>query len=167
MEVNFEKMNILLGVKIIEMRRVFIENNYDCYPLMDTLVVKLQNDTVINLIKSNQNGLIIQPGSSKDQPLIDTEFEIDAEDKLLTKEVETEYLNFPLEVESITEFWAGSKGQEFLVGFVLQDSNQETLMSICTETDEIELMSNDAFRERIQSLPFYYGMVTTHWYKKD
>lgn len=167
MEVNFEKMNVLLGVKIIEIGRVFIENSDDCYPLMDTLFVKLQNDSVIQLLRSNQNGLIIQSGSPQDKPVIDPEFEIDVEDKLLSREVKTEYLKFPLEIESITEFWAGSKGQEFLVGFVLLGSNQKALLSIYTETDEIELMSNDDFRERIQSLPFYYGTVMTHWYQKD
>lgn len=167
MAVNLQQMSILLGIKIIEIGRTFIKDSTDCYPLMHTLFFKTSSTNMIQLLQANQDGLYIQTCSSKDQPIIDPEFEIDPEDRLVFRKIEIEHSSFPFEIDSITEFWAGSKGKEFLVGFTLHGKNQEILLSICTETDEIELMKYDTLRERIESFPFYYGTVLTHWYRKN
>jgi hypothetical protein len=114
MEVNLKTTRDLLGIEIIEIGRTFIEDKTGCYPLMDTLCFKTKSHAIVQILKANQDELNIQVGDSSSEPIVDFEFEIDDEDKLITKPVEVVCLDFPCKVASITEFWAGVQGKEFL-----------------------------------------------------
>jgi hypothetical protein len=166
MEMNFGQMKILLGMKITSVGRIFLENEEDSYPLMDTLFLRVDNETVLQLLRINQVGLITQFCLLKDRPLINSAIELEPEEKVTARDLTIEGLNFPVNIFSILEFWAGSKGKEFLIGFILYGDNRKVLLSIYTETDEIELLNYNEFYKRIETLPFYYGTVLTHCYEK-
>lgn len=160
---NRKKISILLGIEIQDVGRFCIYEDNQFNILMDTLVFNLQDDKIIQFMKT-QEELYIYNLSSKDKPVID--FEVDSEDIVIQEQTDLKLPNSPFKIKSITEFWAGRDENNFLVGFILHGDAQISLLSICTETDEIELMDHDAFYERIRSLAFYYSTVITHWYDK-
>ncbi|RUS95902.1 hypothetical protein DSM106972_089150 [Dulcicalothrix desertica PCC 7102] len=157
-------MSVLLGVQIKEIGRTFIVSNIYSHLLMDTLYFKTYSNTIIQLVKANQDSLYLKL-SSKQEPIIDPEYEIEPEDKLIFKAIDIQKLSLPVEFKRITEFWAGVEDKEFLIGFVLHGNSQEALLAICTETDEIEIIDYDAFRQRVESFPFYYRKLSTYWYQ--
>lgn len=164
-KVKIRQISVLLEKPIKEIGITFVINYTNSHLLMDTLYFQTTNDIVFQLLIANQNGLNLKV-SSKQEPIIDPEYEIEPKDKLIFKKIEISDLNLPIEFKSITEFWAGSEGKDFLIGFILHGDSREALLSIRTETDEIELMAYNAFRQRVENFPYYYGKLSTYWYQK-
>lgn len=165
--VSMKQMSVLVGTQIKEIGRTFVIKDDYFDPFMDTLYFKTHSNNLIQLLRANQDGLHIQISPSKQEPIIDLNYEIEPKEKLISKEIEIQNLRLPIEVKSITELWAGSEGKDFLVGFILHGNSREALLSVCTETDEIELMNYNDFRQRIETFPFYYGTLSTYWYQKN
>lgn len=75
-------------------------------------------------------------------------------------------IHLPIIVKHITEIWANEGKDKFLVGIILSDSTGEAL-SICTESDEIELLGFDSPPHRIKwTMRFYYQHIEYNNYSQ-
>jgi hypothetical protein len=159
------RMKLLLKEKVLELGRLAFRGE-DIF-LTETLFFKLESDAFIEILKINQGDLDIHLINSDEKPILPSWIENEEEnvDDVFIKKIENKELSMPFKVESITEFWAGREGEEFLVGATLHDQNKEVLLSLCTDTDEIEIVSYSGLRDRITDVPSSLGNVQTHWYE--
>lgn len=156
-------MRLLLKAEVLELGRLSFSDE-DSF-LTETLLFRLENNTFIEILKINQSDLDIHIVNSSEELILPSwiEEEEDTED-ISVKKVENKDLNTSFKVESVTEFWAGQEGEEFLVGATFHDHNKEVLLSLCTDTDEIEILPYSKLRNRVMEVPSSLGNVRTHWY---
>jgi hypothetical protein len=157
-------MKLFLNAEVLELGRLAF--SAEDSSLTETLLFKLENDVFIEILKINQSDLdihLINLGENLILPSWIEDEEEDTED-ISVKKVENEEFNTPFKVESITEFWAGREGEEFLVGATLHDQSKEVLLSLCTDTDEIEILPYSKLHNRVMDIPSSLGNVRTHWY---
>jgi hypothetical protein len=160
----FGCMRLLLRTKILELGRLFFSDE-DSF-LAETLLFRLENNAFIEILKVNQSDLDIHLINSGKKLILPSWIEDEEEDTedVSMKKIKNHDLKVPFKVESITEFWAGPEDKEFLVGAVLHDQNKEVLLSLCTDTDEIELLPYSNLCDRVRDVPSSLGDVRVHWY---
>lgn len=158
-------MKLFLKAEVLELGRLAFSDE-DSF-LTETLLFKLESNAFIEILKINQSDLDIHLINSDEKPILPSWIENEEEDvdDVSVKKIESKELNVPFKVESITEFWAGREGEEFLVGATLHDRNREVLLSFCTDTDEIEVVSYSGLCNRLMDVPSSLGNVQTHWYE--
>lgn len=154
----------LLGKTVASLSRVQLINEIAKYSTVmdDTLVFLLSNNTKMQLL-TGQNSVFfkeIPKGAT-----FFTDWELEEGDKLILPETEA-WQAVPFTVDSITEFWAGDFESQFLAGAILWNANREAVLSIYTETDEIDLMSTGRLKSLIDEMPFIYGSVEWRWYNQ-
>jgi hypothetical protein len=157
-------MKLFLKAEVLELGRLAFSDE-DSF-LTETLLFRLENDAFIEILKINQSDLDIHLINSGEKPILPSWIEDEEEnaEDISVKKVESKELSIPFKVESVTEFWAGREGEEFLVGATLHNQNKEVLLSLCTDTDEIEVLSYSKLHSRMMDVPSSLGNVQTHWY---
>ncbi|BAY81541.1 hypothetical protein NIES267_10180 [Calothrix parasitica NIES-267] len=156
-------VNALLGKTVVLVSRIAIEENEDCDVLTDTLVFTLADGSKFELL-TQQAKTVFKEISSDNNLFVD--FELEPNEILKTYPIEPETFNLPFTVDSATDIWASEEDTKFLVAIILWDIDKRTVLPICTETDEIELMTIDKLRQRIDRMVFAYGCVEQKWYKE-
>lgn len=156
-------MKLFLKAEILELGRLSFSDE-DSF-LTETLLFRLENNAFIEILKINQSDLDIHFVNSSEELILPSwiEEEEDTED-ISVKKIENKDLNTPFKVESVTEFWAGQEGEEFLVGAVFHNQNKEVILSLCTDTDEIEILPYSKLHNRVMEVPSSLGNVRTYWY---
>jgi hypothetical protein len=157
-------MKVFLNTEITSLGRLSFGDEDSL--LMETLMFVLKDNASIEMLKTNQSDLGVRLLGSSEKFIIPSWIEEEEEDgsDVSVKSVEESGMALPFKVEGITEFWAGQEGKEFLVGATLHNQKKEVLLSLCTETDEIEVLSHSKLYERVMDAPFYFGIVQIHWY---
>jgi hypothetical protein len=157
-------MKLFLKAEVIELGRLGFSDEDSL--LTETLLFRLENDTFIEILKINQSDLDIHLINTSERPILPSWIENEEEDTedVSVKRIENKELNVPFKVESVTEFWTGREGEEFLVGATLHDQNKEVLLSLCTDTDEIEILTHSKLCSRVMDIPSSFGNVRTYWY---
>jgi hypothetical protein len=157
-------MKLFLRAEVLELGRLAFSDE-DSF-LTETLLFKLENDAFIEILKVNQSNLDIHLINSGENLILPSWIENEEEDTedVSIKKIENKNLNTPFKVESITEFWAGREDEEFLVGATLHAQNKEVLLSLCTDTDEIEVLPYSKLHDHVTNVPSSLGNVRTHWY---
>jgi hypothetical protein len=157
-------MRLLLRAEVLELGRLSFSDEDSFFT--ETLLFRLENDIFIEILKINQSDLDIHLIDSGEKLILPSWIEDEEEDTedVSIKKIENHDLNVPFKAGSVAEFWAGQEGEEFLVGATFHDQNKEVLLSLCTDTDEIEVLPYSKLRNRIMEVPSSLGNVRTHWY---
>jgi hypothetical protein len=157
-------MKLFLKAEILELGRLSFSDEDSS--LTETLLFRTENNTFIEILKINQSDLDIHLVNSIEELILPSWIEEEEEDTedISVKKIEDKDLNTPFKVESVTEFWAGQEGEEFLVGAAFHDQNKVVLLSLCTDTDEIEILPYSKLLNRVMEVPSSLGNVRTHWY---
>jgi hypothetical protein len=163
---DYSQMSDLLGVEIIEIARAFVEYENKSYCCQDTLLLKIENTNIVELVLTKQYGLKLYTISSAQETIIDPDTELELEDRIIAKDVECKHLSLPFVVKSITEFWAEQEGDRYLIGFILHDQDKYSSLLASMDTDEIEILNHTDFYERSKDFPFYCDRLIAHWYDK-
>jgi hypothetical protein len=164
MELTSGCMKFFLNTEIISLGRLAFDGEDSC--LTETLIFECKDNSSIEILKINQSDLDIHVLRSSEKFIIPSWIEIEEEDvsNVSAKNIEENSLTIPFKVEGVTEFWAGQEGKEFLVGTTFHNQDKEVLLSLCTETDEIEILSYSKLYDRVMNAPFYFGRVRIQWY---
>jgi hypothetical protein len=157
-------LKYLLGKEVVSLGRLAFSDEDSLFN--ETLILELQDQASIEILKTNQNDLDIHNILSDEKFIIPSWVEDEDEDveDISVKKFKYDKSNMPFVIDSITEFWIGQKGEEFLAGITFHNQSKEALLCLCTETDEIEILSHSELYNRIMSLPFYFGSVLILWY---
>ena len=96
-------------------------------------------------------------------------YETDPDEQLslcdLTGELFDEPPALPLRVGQVTEVWAEEGQQAFLVALLVAESAGSLPgLNVCTESDEIEVMTHEQMQERLEKIELSYSGFTRHTY---
>lgn len=156
----------LIGKTVVSLSRVVLENEQANYSAVmdDTLVFTVSNCSRFELLTGHSSVLFKEVPRGAN---FFTDWELEEGDRLLSQEgLFDAPLALPFTVDSITEFWVGEEKKRFLAGAILWNANREAVLSIYTETDEIELISMARIKSLIDEMPFIYGSVESLWYNQ-
>lgn len=83
----------------------------------------------------------------------------------LTGEAFDERPDLPVRIGEVTEVWAGHEQDAFLVALLVADSaGSPHRLNLCTESDEIEVMTHEQMQERLKEIEMSYADVTRRSY---
>ena len=92
-------------------------------------------------------------------------YEIDPDERLslcaLTNELFDEPPDLPLRIGQVTEVWAGQGQEAFLVALLVAESiGSLPRLNLCTESDEIEVMTHTQIHQRLNDIELSYPSIT-------
>ncbi len=151
----------LIGQTVTAVSRLALKSSTNTQTLMDTLVLTLSDGRYFEFIGGQANFRLAE---ILDESKFIADFELEPGETLKLSHLKAKNLNKSFVIAGVTEVWAGEGETRFLVAVIFSDENRKPLLSICTETDELEIMSVKALRSRIEEMPFYYGSVQHLWY---
>jgi len=73
-------------------------------------------------------------------------------------------VKLPQTVASLTEIWASDGESQFLVAISFWDRTRHHIISVCTEGDSAELMTQQELRQRTDDMVFSYGNLSHRLY---
>lgn len=142
--------------------RVAIEMDGSSEILVESLVLTLSDGREFEVLVDQASVFVRQ--ITPDEGLF-ASFELEEGESLRRTELDFQ-VDVPFTIASVTEIWSGQEMSSFLTAIVLWDSNRNALLSLCTETDELEVLTIDELWLRINEMPFHYGSVLHLWYDK-
>lgn len=154
-------LNKILGHTIVSLARVGLFDTGEHVPLMDTLLFTLADGRRFELLTEQTETLFKEVST-----MLFAGFELEP-DEILVETCLNEEINIdlPLFVTHLTEIWAHSGTEKFVVAIILRDATRQLSLSICTESDEIELLSIEELQHRVMSsMRFYYPHLESHNY---
>ena len=153
----------LIGQTITKIDRLtVIENNdveNDSVALSDTLIFTLSDGSCYEILVTSENTVLKKVKNKQDFAI---NFSLEENETINLKPI-SEKIKVPFVVASIIETWAG-KDNLFLVAVDFLDQNKQSLMSILTETDGIDILKSEEIKAIISRMIFDYGFITHEWY---
>jgi len=156
------QFHVLLGQTITSIDRVALAQDDKRSLLMDTLLFSLTD--------TRRFELLVQQDTVRfeELPVTDglfADFELESGEQLMVCPTEELDVKLPQTVASLTEIWAsnGEKSQ-FLVAISFWDRTRHHIISVCTEGDSAELMTQEELRQRTDDMVFSYGNLSYRLY---
>lgn len=140
------------GRTILSLWRAALATKEGTEPQLDTIVIELEDRSLIELVRHEAGPRAYELGQN-DSPLLD--FELEPHEAVFKQRAHEPAL--PFRVDEVVELWAGQGSEAFVVGIVLRAAPGGIGVNICTETDELEVLSDDAFAERLRDIAEYAG----------
>ena len=149
----------LIGQTIVDLGRVHLVNNGSRQVCDETLIFRLSNGRLFELMTEQELVIFNEMASALDL-VTSRERSLEVSASLLVgpladdDEISTQ---LPFTVGSVTEVWASLNGEPpFLMAMSFWDQKKNARLSIYTAIDEIELLSFSSLQERLhyESLAF-------------
>ena len=138
----------LLGQTLVAIARVaLVTPNSAPSPLMDTLLLTLEDDRIFELLVGQD---WVRFEEVQDERLF-AGFELEPGEQLGICPIAPITL-LPQTIENLTEVWAGEGDERFLVAVSLWGKDSAHILSVCTEGDEVELMGLEELRQRLDAI---------------
>lgn len=155
------QFQVLLGQTITSIDRVALVQNDLPSLLMDTLLFCLTD--------TRRFELLVQQDTVRFEELPVTnglfaDFELEPGEQLIVYPTEEFDVKLPQTVASLTEIWASDGETKFLVAISFWDHTRHHIISVCTEGDSAELMTQQELRQRIDDMVFSYGNLSYRLY---
>ena len=164
MEMNRNKIfKPLINQTITKLERLTVLDNEDniddSEALSDTLFLSLSNGTCFEILVTSEN-TVLKEITNKEDLLVS--FSLEDDEKIDFLPI-YEKINVPFTIASVTETWA-DKSNPLLVAVDFLDLNKQSLLSILTETDEIDILKSEKIKIIVQRMVFAYGSIYHKWY---
>ena len=143
-------------------RLIVLEDNNkidDSEALTDTLVFTLSNSDCFEILVTSED-TTIKKITTKQDFLVNFALE---DDEVIDSVPVSEAIDTPFTIDSIVETWA-DKNNPLLVAVDFLDQNKQSLLSILTETDEIDLLKSEKTKTIVHRMVFNYGSICHIWY---
>ncbi len=158
----------LLGAEVVNLSRILSEDT----SLQQSYVAK--SALVLTLADGQRVEMLTGQAITRLERLTETQglflgYEIDLDERLslcaLTGELFDEPPKLPLRIGQVTEVWAGEGQEAFLVALWVAESGEAPpRFNLCTESDEIEVMTPEQMQERLKQIALSYSGVTRRSY---
>jgi hypothetical protein len=125
--------------------------------LTDTLVFALKDDQQLQ-ITVKQGQTLFHILEKEENPIVD--FPLDEGESTRTSKVQNIQVKLPATIQSVTGVWAGKSSVQFLVGIILWTPEKQPFLCLCLETDEIEVLTHQELKDRIDHMVSDYGEIT-------
>lgn len=166
---TYKLLNKILGNTIVSLTRVGLQEDGVPTMLMDTLLFTLADGRKFELLTEQADTCFKEVSTLKEHLGLFASFELEPDEVLveMCELNEETTIRLPITVKHISEIWANEGEDKFLVAIILSDPAGQPALSICTESDEIELLSFDALQHRIKyTMRFYYQHIEYNKYSQ-
>jgi len=156
----------LLDQTIVGLTLVILNDNEEIFVLDDTMIFTLKDGQKFQLFLDVDNQIFLFE-LSEVPDTIHLPFLLESNEDIITKPLITRELNvtLPFTIASITEIYVSyDDDQKVLLAIVLWSSSYNTSLSICVETDEIELLTRDKLVERLIEISSLEVSLHYCWY---
>jgi hypothetical protein len=166
----------LLGAEIIGFSRIHWEDPTlgESFVAQDALVLHLADARCFELLTGQSRTVIAEVTDAQMLFLGDPdhpETEKDPDERLSLCELTGEEFDrppqLPVRVEHVTEVWVGEGDKAYLVAITVEGPPGSPRLDLCTETDEIEIMTPAQLRDRLQEIERCHNDVTRQHYGVD
>ena len=156
-------LNKILGSTIVSLARVGLQEGGEDMPLMDTLLFTLADGRKFELLTDQAETCFKEVSN-----MLFAGFELEPDEVLVESSINEQInIDLPLSVTHIIEIWANDGADKFVVAIILRDATRKRSLSICTESDELELLTFDKLQHRINTtMRFYYSHLEYRTYSK-
>jgi hypothetical protein len=155
----------LLGKSLFGLSRVALVRDDTSLELDHTLVFEVEQAARYGLYKKPDVLMSLHEVSALKHLRAGFPLEANEKTSLTGVSFPSDMVRLPSVMDSVTEVWAREGKYRFLVGPTIWDEKRNPIVSVCTDTDEIEIVSFDQLKERLADMPFYLGVVEYRWYR--